>query len=57
MSLTEKIMKKLKQDVESLELIPASGGLFEVEKDGKLIFSKKKEGRFPEWKEIEPKLK
>ena len=57
MSLTEKILKKLKQDVKSLELIPASGGAFEVEVNDKLIFSKLKEGRFPEWKEIEPKLK
>jgi selenoprotein W-related protein len=55
-SLAEKILTKRKQEVEGLELVPASGGVFEVEVDGKLIFSKKKEGRFPEWKEIEPAL-
>ncbi len=54
MSLTEKILKKLKQDISSYELIPSDGGVFELEVDGKLVFSKRKEGRFPEWKEIAP---
>jgi selenoprotein W-related protein len=33
-------------------LIESSGGVFEVEMDGKLIFSKKKLGRFPDDGEI-----
>lgn len=53
MSLAEKILKAKKQAVEGLELVPGSGGIFEVEVDGKLVFSKAKEGRFPEWAEIE----
>jgi selenoprotein W-related protein len=35
-----------------IELIEGSGGIFEVAKDGKLIFSKKQAGRFPEPEEI-----
>lgn len=38
-------------DIE-VELIEGSGGVFEVERDGELIFSKKKLGRFPEHEEI-----
>ena len=34
------------------ELIRSSGGVFEIEVDGKLIFSKKKLGRFPEDGEV-----
>jgi selT/selW/selH-like putative selenoprotein len=34
------------------ELIRSSGGVFEVFKDGNLIFSKHKLGRFPEDKEV-----
>lgn len=34
------------------ELIRGSGGVFEVKVDGKLIFSKKVAGRFPEEDEI-----
>ena len=34
------------------ELIKSSGGVFEVEIDGKLIFSKASLGRFPEEGEV-----
>jgi selT/selW/selH-like putative selenoprotein len=33
-------------------LIESDGGVFEVVKDGQLIFSKKTQGRFPEHQEI-----
>jgi len=33
-------------------LIPGGGGVFDVSVDGKLIFSKKSVGRFPEQGEI-----
>ncbi len=56
MGLTEKILKDWKQKVKGFELVPSSGGVFEVEVDGKLVFSKKKEGRFPEFREIAPAL-
>ncbi len=34
------------------ELIASSGGVFEVKLDGDLIFSKRKQGRFPDDGEI-----
>jgi len=37
-------------------LIESGGGVFEVKKDGELIFSKKATGRFPETSEIFAKL-
>jgi selT/selW/selH-like putative selenoprotein len=39
------------------QLIKSGGGVFEVVADKKLIFSKKKEHRFPEAKEILEGLK
>lgn len=39
------------------ELIKSAGGVFEVDVDGKRIFSKKAEGRFPEDDEILGALK
>jgi selT/selW/selH-like putative selenoprotein len=39
------------------ELIEGSGGVFEVEADGRLIFSKKKLDRFPRENEIVGMLK
>ncbi|MDP9383476.1 MAG: Rdx family protein [Chloroflexota bacterium] len=38
--------------ISSVTLVPSSGGIFEVSLDGKLIFSKKQQGRFPEDEEI-----
>jgi selenoprotein W-related protein len=55
-SLAEKILKKKKKAVSELTLIPSGGGVFEVEVDGALVFSKKAERRFPDWSEIEPHL-
>ncbi len=40
----------------TVELIEGSGGVFEVKKDGELIFSKKAQGRFPDHDEIFAKL-
>ena len=38
------------------ELIPASHGLFEVELDEDLIFSRKEKGRFPTYADVQPEL-
>ena len=35
-----------------VELIPGSGGVFDVKKDGKLIFSSQECGRFPRKDEV-----
>jgi len=34
------------------ELIRSGGGVFEITKDGQLVFSKRKTGRFPEDDEV-----
>ena len=39
---------RLKQDIGSLTLIPARGGLFEVTVNGEKIYSKKETGQFPD---------
>jgi len=36
----------------TVELIESSGGVFEVEKDGELIYSKKSTGRHAEWEDV-----
>jgi selT/selW/selH-like putative selenoprotein len=36
-----------------VELVESSGGVFEVSGDGKLLFSKKKLGRFPTDEEVD----
>jgi selT/selW/selH-like putative selenoprotein len=53
-SLAKAIKKEVGLDV---ELIKSGGGAFEVMADKKLIFSKKKEQRFPENQEVLESLK
>ena len=37
----------------TVDLIAGAGGVFEITADGRLLFSKKQQGRFPEDSEIE----
>ena len=39
---------KFKQEIGGLRLIPSAGGVVEVIVDGKLIYSKKATGEFPD---------
>ena len=41
-----------KQKIESLMLVPASGGCFELLANGDLIYSKLETGRFPDEQQI-----
>ena len=50
--MADQLLNALRGKVASLELQPSSGGCFEVTVDGKLVFSKLKEGRFPTDREI-----
>lgn len=54
--MTDRLLREFKQDIDSFTLIPAGGGRFEVTIDGELAFSKLKEGRFPEYDEIQPEV-
>jgi len=56
-SLTAELLKDFESEIESLELIPASGGRFEVTVNGDLIFSKLATGRHAEAGEIRKLLK
>ena len=47
MSLTADILKEWEAQIASLELVPSSGGAFEIDVDGVRLFSKLKEERFP----------
>ena len=54
--MTDRLLREFKQDIEGFTLIPSGGGKFEVSVDGELAFSKLKEGRFPEYDEIQPEV-
>jgi selenoprotein W-related protein len=46
--LTGKILSRFKTRISSLELVPSDGGCFELTVGDKLIYSKLKEGKFPD---------
>ena len=46
------LLEKYGNDISELKLIPSGGGVFEIRKNEKLVFSKKQLDRFPELEEI-----
>lgn len=46
--MTGKILSRFKIKVGSLELVPSDGGCFELTVGDKLVYSKLKEGKFPD---------
>lgn len=51
--LAKTLLNQHKNEIKQLTLIPSVGGVFEVNLNSELIFSKKKLDRFPEEEEVE----
>ncbi len=54
--MAEKALQGYPDVLESLTLVPSTGGIFEVTLGDNLIFSKRQEDRFPEEEDILPKV-
>ncbi|MDQ3328085.1 MAG: Rdx family protein [Chloroflexota bacterium] len=50
--MAETVLKNYHEKFDAVTLIPSSGGVFEVTLGDKQIFSKKRQGRFPEDEEV-----
>jgi selenoprotein W-related protein len=50
--LADDLLQKFETKIESLTLVPSSGGRYEISVNGQLLFSKLKTGRFPEPGEV-----
>lgn len=50
--MAQELLTTFNTDITSLALVPGTGGIFEVRLNGKVIFSRKETGRFPESKEL-----
>lgn len=48
----QELLLSFEEELGGITLIPGKGGVFEVKLGGKRIWSRKKEGRFPELKEL-----
>jgi selenoprotein W-related protein len=50
--LAQELLMTFGEALGELALVPGSGGVFEIYLDGELLFSRQREGRFPESKEL-----
>lgn len=46
--MTARLLEEFKSDIQSLTLVPGTGGVFEISANGTKIFSKLQAGKFPE---------
>ncbi len=51
--MTTELLKMYEEQIESLKLIPATGGKYEISVNGKLVFSKMATGRHANPGEVE----
>lgn len=50
--MAQELLTTFEQELTELTLRPGSGGVFEVRANGKLVWSRKEAGRFPEITEL-----
>ena len=46
------MLEEFEHDITELTVVPSSGGVFEVQVDGTLVFSKKETGRHADYDEM-----
>ena len=55
--MAQELLMTFAEELGEVALIPGGGGIFEIRLDGATVFSRKKEGRFPESKEIKQRVR
>lgn len=55
--LAQELLTTFDTDLQSVSLVPGTGGILEVRCDGEVIFSRKAVGRFPESKELKQMIR
>lgn len=50
--MASRLLGTFKQRITALEMVPSGGGCFEVDLDGRRIYSKNETGDFPDEEEI-----
>jgi selenoprotein W-related protein len=55
--LAQELLTTFEQDLGEVALVPGTGGVLEVRLDGEVIFSRAREGRFPESKELKQSVR
>ena len=50
--MAQELLTTFVDDLAEVALVPGTGGVFDIQLDGQLLFSRKDAGRFPEAKEV-----
>lgn len=50
--MMQEMLVTFESELGKVTLIPGTGGIFNISLDGKIIYSRKEQGRFPELKEL-----
>jgi selenoprotein W-related protein len=55
--MAQELLSTFDGDIEQLALRPGTGGVFDIQLDGQLLWSRKAQGRFPEITELKQLLR
>jgi selenoprotein W-related protein len=55
--LAQELLTTFETELGEVALVPGTGGVLDVRVDGELIFSRKREGRFPESRELKQSIR
>ena len=55
--MAQELLSTFEEEISGLSLRPTTGGIFEVHADGKLVWSRKAEGGFPEITELKRRVR
>jgi selenoprotein W-related protein len=53
----QELLVTFEEELGGVTLLPGTGGVFDVTVEGKLVWSRKAEGRFPEMKELKQRIR
>ena len=55
--LAQELLYTFSEELEEVALQPGGGGVFQIRLDGKILWDRKQEGRFPEAREIKQRVR
>lgn len=55
--LAQELLSTFGEDLGKVSLVPASGGIFHIDCNGKQIWERKRDGGFPEAKELKQRVR
>jgi selenoprotein W-related protein len=55
--MAQELLTTFEKEIGEVALVPGEGGIFEIRAEGKLLWSRAAEGRFPEIKELKQRVR